>query len=116
MTPNRIHRAVESACRKRGIEDPLDLPSPTLDLTPLSKILKKRGAEHRIRDKERRLNSESGAYHNGALFGNDPEIPPEELDSDWHVQVLPDEEYLEKPGLAGSAWLHTERRHRGGSS
>jgi len=113
MTPDKIYRAVESTCRKGGFESPLDLPSPRLDLTPLSKILKERGAQHSIRDKERRLKSEPDPYHNGALFGNDPKIPPEELDLDWHVQVLPDEEYLEAPGLAGSAWLHTERRHRG---
>ena len=96
-----------------GLESPLDLQSPRLDQTPLSKILKERGAQHSIRDRERRLKSEPDAYHNGALFGNAPEIPPEELDPDWHVQVLPDEEYLEAPGLAGSAWIHTERRHRG---
>ena len=113
MTPDKIYRAVESTCRKGGFDSPLDLPSPRLDLTPLSKILKERGAQHSIRDKERRLKSEPDPYHNGALFGNDPKIPPEELDLDWHVQVLPDEEYLEAPGLAGSAWLHTERRHRG---
>ena len=113
MTPDKIYRAVESTCRKGGLESPLDLQSPRLDQTPLSKILKERGAQHSIRDRERRLESEPDAYHNGALFGNAPEIPPEELDPDWHVQVLPDEEYLEAPGLAGSAWIHTERRHRG---
>ena len=113
MTPDKIYRAVESTCRKGGFESPLDLPSPRLVLTSLSKTLKERGAQHSIRDKMRRLESEIGDYHNGALFGNDPETPPEELDPDWHVQVLPDEEYLEEPGLAGSAWLHTERRHRG---
>ena len=113
MTPDRIYRAVESTCKKGGFESPLDLPPPRLDQTPLSKILKERGARHSIRDRERRLKSDPGAYHNGALFGNDPEIPPEEFDPDWQVQVIPDEKYLEEPGLAGSAWLHTERRHRG---
>ena len=43
----------------------------------------------------------------------DPTIPPDEVDESWKVTVIPSEEYLENPRLAGSAWLHTERRKRG---
>jgi hypothetical protein len=43
----------------------------------------------------------------------DPTIPPDEVDESWKVTVIPSKEYLEVPRLAGSAWLHTERRKRG---
>jgi hypothetical protein len=59
------------------------------------------------------LKSDIKPYHNGALFGMDPTIPPDEVDESWKVTVIPSEEYLESPRLAGSAWLHTERRKRG---
>jgi hypothetical protein len=44
----------------------------------------------------------------------DPTIPPDEVDESWEVTVIPSEEYLENPRLAGSAWIHTERRKREG--
>ena len=94
------------------IEDPCDLPVPTLKHSKLQEVLDKRAKEHSIRDKERRLSSKIEPYHNGALFGMDPTIPPDEVDESWEVTVIPSEEYLENPRLAGSAWIHTERRKR----
>jgi len=76
--------------------------------------LRKERGEHSIRDKERRLSSEIEPYHNGALFGMDPTIPPDEVDESWEVTVIPSEEYLDNPRLAGSAWVHTERRKKEG--
>ena len=95
------------------INDPTDLPSPRLEYSELQEILEKRSQEHSIRDRDRRLKSDIKPYHNGALFGMDPTIPPDEVDESWKVTVIPSEEYLESPRLAGSAWLHTERRKRG---
>ena len=95
------------------IDDPTDLPSPRLEISELQDILEKRADQHSIRDRERRLKSDIKPYHNGALFGMDPTIPPDEVDESWRVTVIPSKEYLEKPRLAGSAWLHTERRKRG---
>ena len=54
-------------------------------------------------------------YHNGALFGFDPVIPADEQNERWVVNVIPNEEYVDSPRLAGSAWKHAERRHGGGS-
>ena len=42
-----------------------------------------------------------------------PTNPQDEVDESWKVTVIPSEEYLENPRLAGSAWIHTERRKRG---
>ena len=78
-------------------------------------MLSKRAEEHSKRDLERRLNDNRQPYHNGALFGLDPTIPPDEVDEKWAVNVIPSEEYLSNPRLAGSAWKHTERRHRSDS-
>ena len=113
ITPDRLYKNIEKKCRELKINDPLDLPSPRLELSELQNKLEKRAEEHSIRDKERRLKSDIEPYHNGALFGMDPTIPPDEVDESWKVTVIPSEEYLENPRLAGSAWLHTERRKRG---
>ncbi|MGY8691711.1 MAG: hypothetical protein ACKVHF_01970, partial [Candidatus Poseidoniales archaeon] len=91
---------------------PLDLPSPRLELSELQLTLEKRASEHKIRDIKRRNESKIEPYHNGALFGLDPTIPPDEIDDSWKVSVLPSEDYLQNPRLAGRAWLHAERRHR----
>ena len=72
--------------------------------------------EHSLRDLERKLDEEREQYHNGALFGLDATIPADEQDDSWTAVVLPDEQYLESPRLAGSAWLHVERRHQGGDA
>ena len=114
ITPDRLYKNIERKCRDLKIDDPADLPSPRLKHSELQDILEKRAGEHSIRDKERRLSSEIEPYHNGALFGMDPTIPPDEVDESWEVTVIPSEEYLDNPRLAGSAWVHTERRKREG--
>ena len=114
LTPDRLYRSIEKACKQRGIKDPRDLPNPSLEQTSLSDILIRRAKDHAKRDRERRLNPNPDAYYNGQLFNRHNTGPPEENDSDWTVQVLPDQEYLENPKLAGSAWLHKERRHMEG--
>jgi 4-hydroxybenzoyl-CoA reductase alpha subunit len=113
ITPDRMHRMIENRCRAEKIADPLDLASPRLEHSALQDTLDARANAHTERDIERRLDDEREPYHNGALFGLDPTIPPDEVDPRWAVTVLPSDEYLTTPRLAGSAWKHTERRHRG---
>ena len=113
ITPDRMHRMIENRCRAEKIVDPLDLASPRLEHSALQDTLDARANAHTERDIERRLDDEREPYHNGALFGLDPTIPPDEVDPRWAVTVLPSDEYLTTPRLAGSAWKHTERRHRG---
>ena len=36
-----------------------------------------------------------------------------EEDENWSVRVIPDDDYLQSPRLAGSAWKHIERRKMG---
>ena len=115
LTPDRLYRSIEKACRQRGIKDPRDLPNPSLELTSLSDKLIRRAKDHAKRDRERRLDPNPDAYYNGQLFNRHATGPPEENDPNWTVQVLPDQEYLENPKLAGSAWLHKERRHMEGA-
>ena len=113
ITPDRLFKVIEKKCRTEGISDPLDLSSPTLKHSDLQTVLERRAREHAERDIERRLSPEPTPYHNGALFGLDPEVPGDEQDSRWAAVVIPPSDYLENPGLAGSAWKHVERRHRG---
>lgn len=113
ITPDRLYKNIEKKCRELNIEDPMDLPVPRLEYSKLQEVLERRSEQHAIRDKERRISAEIEPYHNGALFGMDPTIPPDEVDESWKVTVIPSEEYLENPRLAGSAWIHTERRKRG---
>ena len=115
ITPERLLRLIERKCKAEGVDDPIKLPSPELEYSELQAILSKRAEEHAKRDLERRLNDNRQPYHNGALFGLDPTTPPDEVDEKWAVNVIPSEKYLSDPRLAGSAWKHTERRHRGDS-
>jgi hypothetical protein len=108
-----MFKAIEKKCKLLSIDDPLDLTSPSLEYSELQSTLEARAKNHAQRDIDRRLNENIEAYHNGALFGKDPTIPPDEVDENWTVSVLPSKEYLSNPRLAGKAWLHTERRHRG---
>jgi len=78
-------------------------------------VLEARAAEHAERDRSRNTDPDPPDYNNGALFGFDPEIPPDEQDERWVVSVTPGDEYVDSPRLAGSAWKHTERRHGGGA-
>ncbi len=113
ITPDRLHRRIERRCKELGIKDPLELQSPSLEHSDLQVKLEERAALHATRDIERRAVPDPEPYHNGALFGYDPKIPADEQDEDWAISVLPEEEYLANPRLAGSAWKHIERRHRG---
>ena len=116
LAPALVHREIEKRCKELGIDDALDLPSPILEHSPLHHVLRERADEHSLRDLERKLDEEREQYHNGALFGLDATIPADEQDDSWTAVVLPDEQYLESPRLAGSAWLHVERRHQGGDA
>ena len=80
---------IEKKCSELKIEEPIDLPSPRLETSKLQKTLEKRAEQHSVRDKERRLKSDIKPYHNGALFGMDPTIPPDEVDESWKVTVIP---------------------------
>ncbi len=113
ITPERVHKMIEKRCRSEGVSDPLDLECPRLNHSDLQDKLEERAKEHSERDRSRRLDEDISDYHNGALFGLDPTIPPDEADPNWEIRVVPGEGYLESPRLAGSAWKHTERRHRG---
>ncbi|RAH06894.1 MAG: aldehyde oxidase [Methanobacteriota archaeon] len=113
ITPERVHKMIEKRCKSEGVSDPLDLECPRLNHSDLQDTLEERAKEHSERDRSRRLDEDISDYHNGALFGLDPTIPPDEADPNWEIRVVPGEDYLESPRLAGSAWKHTERRHRG---
>jgi CO/xanthine dehydrogenase Mo-binding subunit len=113
ITPDRLYKGIEKRCRNEGVADPLDLSAPRLRFSALQETLVERAALHSSRDVERRHDSAPPPYHNGALFGLDPEVPGDEQDSRWAAVVIPPEGYLDNPGLAGSAWKHIERRHRG---
>ncbi|MDP6985610.1 MAG: molybdopterin-dependent oxidoreductase [Candidatus Thalassarchaeaceae archaeon] len=114
ITPDRLYKRIEKRCKQEGVEEPLELDSPRIEFSELQQKLDERAAFHSERDRSRRMDQDRRPYHNGAIFGLDPEVPPEEADPRWSVRVLPDEEYLESPRLAGRAWMHTERRNSGG--
>ena len=114
VTPDRLYRKIEQRVRQLGIDSPLDLPNPTLSHSRLQGTLEQRSAEHATRDRERKLDEQRAPYHNGALFGHAPELPPEDQDEDWVISVTPSEAYLDEPRLAGTAWKHTEVRHMEG--
>ena len=115
ITPDRMHRMIEARCKDEGASSPLDLASPRLEHSDLEGVLEARAAEHAERDRSRNTDPDPPDYNNGALFGFDPEIPPDEQDERWVVSVTPGDEYVDSPRLAGSAWKHTERRHGGGA-
>jgi hypothetical protein len=114
ITGDRLYKEIEKKCKKLKINTPLNLPNPSLEHSDLQSILEIRASKHSERDMQRIMAEEKTPYHNGALFGMDPEIPGDEQDSKWEIRVVPDEEYLSNPRLAGSAWRHIERRKREG--
>lgn len=113
ITSEKVFKLVEKKCRLQGISNPLDLKSPRLEFSDLQNTLDKRAQLHSKRDIERRLNSNREEYYNGAIFGLEPTKSPEEIDDNWSVRVIPEENYLLSPRLAGSAWKHVERRNMG---
>ena len=115
ISPDRLYKAIEKKCRKDGVSSPTKMKPPRISHSELQERIVERGKSHSERDIERRREKDPSPYHNGALFGLDPEVPGDEQDSRWTAVVTPSEEYLESPGLAGSAWKHIERRKRGDS-
>ena len=115
ISPDRLYKEIEKKCRIDGVSDPLDMQPPRISHSELQEKLVERGKSHSERDVDRRGGEDPSPYHNGALFGLDPEIPGDEQDSRWTAVVTPPEGYLDNPGLAGSAWKHVERRKRGDS-
>ncbi len=113
ITPDRLYTAIEKRCRAEAVTDPLDLTAPRLEHSELQAKLEARAEEHAERDRARWLDEEPEPYHNGALFGLDANRPPDEQSDAWQVSVTPPADYLDAPRLAGSAWRHIERRHRG---
>ena len=113
ITPDRMHKMIEGRCKEEGVSGPLELTSPKLEHSDLQGVLEARAAEHDERDNARNTDPDPPDYNNGALFGFDPEIPADEQDERWIVSVTPSGEYVDNPRLAGSAWKHIERRHRG---
>jgi len=113
ITPDRMHKMIEGRCKEEGVSSPLELTSPKLEHSDLQGVLEARAAEHDERDNARNNDPDPPDYNNGALFGFDPEIPADEQDERWIVSVTPSGEYVDNPRLAGSAWKHIERRHRG---
>ncbi len=113
ITPDRMHKNIEKLCKEQGISDPLELETPRLKLSHLQDSLAKRAGEHEQRDIARRNDDNIEPYHNGALFGFTATMPADEQSDDWKVSVIPPQDYIDNPRLAGSAWKHTERRHRG---
>ena len=111
ISPDRLYKKVERKVKSEGLDNPTQLENPRLEHSKLQEVLENRAIEHKERDVERKLNPNRSQYHNGALFGLDPTIAPEEQDENWTISVTPSPEYLANPRPAGSAWKHTERRH-----
>jgi len=112
ITPDRMYRMIEAKCKEEGV-GPTELQSPRLNHSELQGVLDVRAAEHKARDLARTSMEDESLYHNGALFGFNPLVPADEQDDRWIVSVIPSEEYVDSPRLAGSAWKHTEKRHEG---
>ena len=112
ITPDRMHRRITQLLHQQKVDDAQQLQSPRLNLSPLQDELAARADAHLARDIARRNEEGVEPYHNGALFGYDATIPADEQSESWKVSVTPSEEYLADPRLAGSAWVHSERRHR----
>ena len=114
LTPDKVWAAISKKMKKLKLDDPRDLPVPTLDFSELQKKLEERSNEHRLRDSRRQRMEDTGPYLNGVLFGLDPTLPPEEQDETWKISVKPDSSQLDNLGLAGSAWTKKEQRHMAG--
>ena len=69
ITPDKLYKQIERKMKVLDIKSPLDLPNPTLNHSELQKALDERANEHKIRDSERKLNTEREPYYNGTLFG-----------------------------------------------
>ena len=114
VSPDRLYSTIEKQCRKLGVKDPLDLPNPSFEPSPLQDKLATRAEEHSHRDLQRDLLKDRSSYVNGVLFGFDPDRPLTEQSEGWRESVTPTPEDLADPKKrAARAWSHVERRHRG---
>ena len=114
VTPDRLHKKIEKHCRKIGVDDPLDLPVPRYEASPLQQKLVERAEAHAARDHLRDIQEDRSSYVNGVLFGFDPDVPMSEQNEGWRESVTPTAEDLADPKKrAARAWSHVERRYRG---
>ena len=114
VTPDRLHKKIEKHCRKIGVDDPLDLPVPRYEASPLQQKLVERAEAHAARDYLRDIQEDRSSYVNGVLFGFDPDVPMSEQNEGWRESVTPTAEDLADPKKrAARAWSHVERRYRG---
>ena len=116
LTPDVVFQGIEKAMKANSIDDPLDLPSPRLQCSPLQDILEQRAQEHEVRDKKRQTSEDTDAYVNGVLFGFDPKIPMDQQVEGWREATEPEPEQLAALGLAGKAWLKKEQRQMEGGN
>jgi len=114
VTPDRLYNKIEKACKKQGIQDPLNLINPSYSPSTLQSKLLQRAEDHSKRDHLRDIQQDRSAYVNGVLFGFDPELPLSEQMEGWKEAITPEPKDLADPKKrAARAWSHIERRHRG---
>ena len=114
VTPDRLHKQIEKQCKQMGIDDPLDLPCPEFEASPLEQRLAERAEAHAARDHLRDIQEDRSSYVNGVLFGFDPDVPMSEQNEGWRESVTPTPEDLtDSNKRAARAWSHVERRHQG---
>lgn len=113
ISPDRLHEQIMAECKRLGIVDPRELPTPRYEPSALQDELAARAAAHAERDLARDLQQDRSAYVNGVLFGFDPDRPLSEQDAGWQEAITPaKEDLVEDHKRAARAWVHTERRHR----
>ena len=114
VTPDRLYKRIEQACKAQGVDDPLDLANPTYSASALQTTLAERAEAHALRDHQRDIQKDRSSYVNGVLFGFDPDIPPSEQIEGWRESITPSpEDLVDETKRAARAWSHVERRHRG---
>ena len=111
LTPDVVYKGIEKHLKNIGLDDPLDLETPTLTHGPLQQQLVERAKEHEVRDRLRQRSEDTSAYVNGVLFGFDPNRPLSEQVEGWREADEPLPEQLAELGFAGRAWLKKEQRH-----
>ena len=116
LTPDVVHAEIMRRCKAEGVQDPLELESPRLNVGPLQAQLEARAELHRARDQARQRTEDTSPYVNGVLFGFDPTRPMEDQVDGWRSADEPEPEQLAELGLAGKAWLKQEQRHMGGDA
>lgn len=116
LTPDKVWAAIAKKMKLEGIDDPENLPTPRLDLSPLQDKLLARAEVHEDRDSRRQRLEDIDAYANGVLFGLDSNLLLEYQAEGWVASTKPTPEQMEDLGLAGTAWLKEEQRKMGGDN